>query len=70
MVIPKNKYEKEIFSFSLEVYKKALRNLMIAYCQAVSPSIPIDWDLVEANIQLYLKRARLEIEKEAGNGKR
>ena len=53
---------------NLKIHQKALWDLMIAYCRAVSPSSPIDWDLLEDNIRLYLHRARLQLAQEEKTG--
>ncbi len=52
-----------------DLYLKALSLLMVAYYEAISPGMPINEALVNANIRLYLKRARFELWKEvAQNG--
>ena len=56
--------EREL-QFELAVYRRALEILMINYHKAISPVKRVNYLIVNANIDLYLKRAKTQLELEA-----
>lgn len=57
--------EREL-RFELAVYKRALEILMFNYYQAISRAKRVNYSIINANIDLYLKRAKTQLEAERG----